>query len=106
MHIAWNFFQGNVFGFPVSGTTSVTSFITIQQGGPTLWTGGAFGPEGGLLGILAMLVGSLLIWGWVQSRYGRATLRRSLAEYAPRMANEEMTNEQMRDEPGWVRPYF
>jgi len=92
LHIAWNFFQGNVFGFPVSGMTSVTSFITIQQGGPALWTGGAFGPEGGLLGILAMLVGSLLIWGWVRSRYGRATLRRSLAEYAPRMkkmANEE-----------------
>ena len=92
LHIAWNFFQGNVFGFPVSGMTSVTSCIAIQQGGPALWTGGAFGPEGGLLGILAMLVGSLLIWGWVRARYGRVTLRRSLAEYVPRM--KKMTNEE------------
>ena len=81
LHIAWNFFQGNVFGFPVSGLTSTTSCIVIQQGGPALWTGGAFGPEGGLLGVLAMLVGSLLTWGWVRSRYGRVTLRRSLAEW-------------------------
>lgn len=83
LHIAWNFFQGNVFGFTVSGLTSTTSFIVIQQGGPALWTGGSFGPEGGLLGVLALLVGSLLTWGWVQSRYGRVTLRCSLAEYAP-----------------------
>lgn len=54
IHITWNFFQGNVFGFPVSGTTPIVSFIAIQQRGPDLITGGAFGPEAGFLGLVTI----------------------------------------------------
>jgi len=38
-HVAWNFFQGSVFGFPVSGINTGTSFIALQETGPDLWTG-------------------------------------------------------------------
>jgi membrane protease YdiL (CAAX protease family) len=81
IHITWNFFQGNVFGFPVSGGTPGTTFIAIQQGGPELWTGGAFGPEAGLLGLLAIAVGSLLTVTWVRRQYGRAELQDRVAQY-------------------------
>lgn len=79
-HITWNFFQGNVFGFPVSGSdfTSAT-FIRIEQGGPDLWTGGAFGPEAGFLGLVAMLFGVLLTVLWVGWRYGEIRLHLPLA---------------------------
>lgn len=81
LHIAWNFFQGNVFGFPVSGVEwSQTTFIDIDQRGPELWTGGAFGPEAGLLDPIASFVGILLILLWVRRRYGRVFLETSLAQ--------------------------
>ncbi|MFN8495992.1 MAG: CPBP family intramembrane glutamic endopeptidase [Caldilineaceae bacterium] len=81
LHIGWNFFQGNVFGFPVSGTAAnATTFIAIHQGGNPLVTGGAFGPEAGLIGIAAMLLGSLLIVGWVRMHYGAARLQLRLAK--------------------------
>ncbi|MGC9399517.1 MAG: CPBP family intramembrane glutamic endopeptidase [Anaerolineae bacterium] len=83
LHITWNFFQGNVFGFPVSGGPSAVSFIAVKQGGPALWTGGAFGPEAGLLGLAAMTVGSLLTMLWVRRQRGRVVLQRELATYRP-----------------------
>jgi membrane protease YdiL (CAAX protease family) len=78
LHITWNFFQGGVFGFPVSGLGPVgASFLSTDQGGPTFWTGGPFGPEAGLLGPAAMLLGSLLIALWVRLLGGRVAI------YAP-----------------------
>lgn len=79
LHMTWNFFQGNVFGFPVSGTVAGgTSFIAIEQGGNPLITGGAFGPEAGLIGIGAMVLGSLLTILWVRWRYGQADVHAAL----------------------------
>ena len=68
---------------PVSGGGAGSSLFAIQQGGPALWTGGAFGPEAGLIGILATVLGCLLIVVWVRWRYGRLQLQSRLAEYAP-----------------------
>jgi membrane protease YdiL (CAAX protease family) len=77
LHLTWNLVQGNVYGFPVSGKTPfATTVIAIEQGGPDVWTGGAFGPEGGLLGILATVIGMFIIIGWVRWRYGDLSLRR------------------------------
>ncbi len=81
LHITWNFFQGNVFGFPVSGMDDIgATFFEISQGGPASITGGAFGPEAGLLDIISSVVGSLLIVLWVRLRSGKATLETSIAE--------------------------
>ena len=69
-HIAWNFFQGNVFGFPVSGTGSqVAQIFSIQQSGPTLWTGGDFGPEAGLLGTIGLMISCAAFILWNKFRY-------------------------------------
>ena len=54
IHFSWNFFQGGIFGFRVSGIKPVRPLMDIHQGGNTLWTGGAFGPEGGAIGLLGI----------------------------------------------------
>jgi hypothetical protein len=80
-HITWNFFQGNVFGFPVSGTDfRSATFIRIEQGGPALWTGGPFGPEAGFIGLAAMIVGILWTVAWVRWRRGEVRLHLPLAQ--------------------------
>ncbi len=94
LHITWNFFQGNVFGLPVSGTTAnLTTFIAVEQGGPELWTGGVFGPEAGLIGVAAMAVGTLLIVWWVKRTRGTVGFRSSVAEYQPRISVPAGTGE-------------
>jgi membrane protease YdiL (CAAX protease family) len=84
LHITWNLFQANVFGFPVSGITipsEVISVFKVTQAGPEIWTGGAFGPEGGLLCSLAILLGIVLtlIWLHRRRRSGKGLLHTPLA---------------------------
>jgi membrane protease YdiL (CAAX protease family) len=80
LHITWNFFEGAVFGFPVSGLSPGTTFIAVVQQGPDAWTGGAFGPEAGFIGLLAAATGGLLTLVWVRLRRGRVALDESIAE--------------------------
>ena len=61
LHLGWNFFEGVVFGFPVSGL-DIYALTRITVHGPELWTGGAFGPEAGLIVLPSLLLGGLLIY--------------------------------------------
>lgn len=54
LHFSWNFFQ-NLFGFRVSGFTFPTLF-KLELTGPPIWTGGAFGPEAGLSGLVLLFL--------------------------------------------------
>lgn len=67
LHIGWNFFEGVVFGFPVSGL-DIYPLTRIQVQGPEMWTGGAFGPEAGLVILPALLVGAGLIFWYTRNR--------------------------------------
>lgn len=56
LHFSWNFVMAGVLGFPVSGLEIGFSIIHIKQAGTELVTGGAFGPEAGLVGLLGMAI--------------------------------------------------
>ncbi|TAK33205.1 MAG: CPBP family intramembrane metalloprotease [Chloroflexota bacterium] len=70
VHFSWNFFEGPVFGFPVSGL-QLPSLLSVTPTGPELVTGGVFGPEAGLSGLLASCVGIAVVaayWKWLKRR--------------------------------------
>jgi membrane protease YdiL (CAAX protease family) len=60
-HITWNFFQGNIFGFPVSGTEP-SGIYTIINTKDNLITGGGFGPEGGILATAVIIICALFVF--------------------------------------------
>ena len=62
MHSAWNFAQGNIFGFKVSGLdVSVGSLIDLNLVGNDVITGGIFGPEAGIVATFVVLVSILIL---------------------------------------------
>lgn len=66
-HIGWNFSEGVLFGFPVSGLDGFKLIQTTSTSHPLL-TGGEFGPEGGLIIIFAFLIGFLLLLYYSKNR--------------------------------------
>lgn len=67
LHIGWNFFEGPVFGFPVSGLI-FPGLMTTQMQGPEIITGGAFGPEAGLILLPGIALGVTLIYLYTRNR--------------------------------------
>ena len=47
-HITWNYFQGYIWGFGVSGI-SVNGLYKVENISSNIINGGAFGPEGGII---------------------------------------------------------
>ncbi|GAA0124464.1 CPBP family intramembrane metalloprotease [Clostridium senegalense] len=63
LHAAWNFMQGNIFGFEVSGLdTSVGTLIDLKLKDNSIVSGGVFGPEAGLV---ATFIEIIVIIGFI-----------------------------------------
>ncbi len=62
VHVGWNWMMASVIDFPVSGLEEGldTPLYSALATGPAWWTGGDFGPEGGLAATLAL--GAGLVW--------------------------------------------
>ncbi|MEX0660508.1 MAG: type II CAAX endopeptidase family protein [Balneolaceae bacterium] len=56
LHLSWNYFQSAVFGLPVSGNQFNQGIIQSNINGSHLFTGGEFGPEGGIIGFIGLIV--------------------------------------------------
>ena len=62
-HGAWNYVQGNLLGFQVSGTGADASIFSFTMGsGPDWLTGGAFGAEGSIITTLVLLVSLVIVY--------------------------------------------
>ena len=62
-HGTWNYVQGNLLGFQVSGTGADASIFSFTMGsGPDWLTGGAFGAEGSIITTLVLLVSVVIVY--------------------------------------------
>jgi membrane protease YdiL (CAAX protease family) len=67
IHWAWNFTQGNIFGFGVSGSDAGDSLFQSSVSGPEWLTGGAFGAEASVIPVmLGLLLSAWYVWGIVK----------------------------------------
>ena len=64
LHLGWNWTQGYVLGFGVSGYEHAGWLQPVFQGRAEWLTGGAFGPESSIFSPLVSLVMILLLWRW------------------------------------------
>ena len=62
IHTIWNWAQGNLYGFEVSGMEIHSAIIiNLKEIGPDWFTGGLFGPEGGAAVTAVLLLSSAAI---------------------------------------------
>lgn len=83
-HAAWNYVQGFVYGFPVSGLDVEATLLATATAGPPALTGGAFGPEAGVAGAAWVLVSLPVVWWWVGRTRGGPGVREAIARPALR----------------------
>ncbi|MDR1169973.1 MAG: CPBP family intramembrane metalloprotease, partial [Prevotellaceae bacterium] len=61
LHFSWNFFQGTVFGFKVSGQ-EIYSVIIQHPTENNILSGGEFGFEGSIVSQIFIVIATLAIW--------------------------------------------
>ena len=62
-HGTWNYVQGNLLGFQVSGTGADASIFSFTMGdGPDWLTGGEFGAEGSIITTLVLLISVVIVY--------------------------------------------
>jgi uncharacterized protein len=62
LHMAWNWTMATLFDLPVSGIALFdTPLYDAHVSGPVWWTGGSFGPEGGVVGTLGFAAALLMV---------------------------------------------
>ncbi|UCE65703.1 MAG: CPBP family intramembrane metalloprotease [Candidatus Zixiibacteriota bacterium] len=67
MHVGWDFFQGPILGFTVSGMNT-ESLIKHKMSGPNWITGGSFGPEAGIVVLPVIIFGLIFMYLWTVKR--------------------------------------
>jgi membrane protease YdiL (CAAX protease family) len=75
VHFGWNFAAAGIFGTEVSGNGTPQGLLDAATSGPSIITGGDFGPEGSLYSVLFCMLGTGAFL-WLAHRRGRLVPRR------------------------------
>jgi membrane protease YdiL (CAAX protease family) len=77
-HVAWNYTLA-LWDFPVSGLETGVALLRTETSGPSVVTGGSFGPEGGLVALPLLAVGTAALAWWVGREYGDVEILDAIA---------------------------
>lgn len=89
VHLGWNWIMGVAVDLPVSGLALDLAGFDAVLRGPELWTGGDFGPEGGLAVTIAAVLG--LVWLARSPRLRRDVVALALGPLPERTRRREAT---------------
>lgn len=67
LHFSWNFFQGPIFGFNVSGQ-AINTLIGQTRVTDTIWNGGKFGFEGSVICTLMQIIAIVGLWWYYHQK--------------------------------------
>jgi membrane protease YdiL (CAAX protease family) len=70
LHFGWNFAAAGIFGTEVSGNGKPEGLLNGVTSGPTLLSGGEFGPEASLYAVVTGVV-LTIVFMWLARRRGR-----------------------------------
>jgi membrane protease YdiL (CAAX protease family) len=74
-HATWNWTQGNLFGMGLSGhETWGGALLNLEARGPSVLSGGEYGPEASLFNTLFLLGGIAVVLAWWPPRKSHVTL--------------------------------
>jgi membrane protease YdiL (CAAX protease family) len=84
IHFGWNWTQGVLLGFDVSGLAQGGWLVPHLLGRPQWLTGGAFGPEASVFAVVVDAMAVALLWRWKGTRGAVAVHRGSPSGRASR----------------------
>ncbi len=61
LHLGWNFTEGGIFGVSVSGFAGGKGIFAVALRGPTVLTGGKFGPEASIVAVTVCFAAALVM---------------------------------------------
>jgi hypothetical protein len=64
IHFGWNWAQGSLLGFDVSGFTQSGWLLPHLLAKPQWFNGGAFGPEASIFSVIVDVTAVMLMWRW------------------------------------------
>lgn len=67
-HLFWNWIQGPLLGYKVSGMESLTPLIQIRESGPKWITGGDFGFEGSIVCSVLLLFAIVFLYQFLRKK--------------------------------------
>jgi hypothetical protein len=70
IHAGWNVMQGPVLGINVSGNDFSSGWQPVTLSGPEVMTGGSFGLEASVLGLIGPTLGIAMMWLFSRRRAG------------------------------------